>query len=118
LFFPAVEGLLADAEPATDLGHFLAAFDLVQGVNDLFVSLRGIVCVFPAGVAGLPRKSQIARFHLSAVPILGFWVTITVKVTNSTRASSNSDRQARSSLNPRESPTLARPKMKARLCIS
>ena len=38
LLFPAVERLLADAEPATDLGDFLAALDLVQGVDDLFVA--------------------------------------------------------------------------------
>ena len=44
LLFPAVERLLADPEPATDLGDFLAARDLVQGVDDLLVaaSLRGI----------------------------------------------------------------------------
>jgi hypothetical protein len=38
--------------------------------GELFVPavepLRGIVCVSLAGVAGLPRKSQIARFHPSA----------------------------------------------------
>jgi hypothetical protein len=38
LLFPAVERLLADAEAATDFGDFLAALDLVQGVDDLFVA--------------------------------------------------------------------------------
>lgn len=37
LFLPAVEDLLADAEPATDLHDFFAALDLVQRVDDLFV---------------------------------------------------------------------------------
>src|SRR5438445_11711479 len=32
--FPAVEGLLAHAEPTTHLSDFLAAFDLVEGVDD------------------------------------------------------------------------------------
>ena len=38
LLLPAVEGLLADAEPATDLGDLFAAFDLVEGVDDFFVA--------------------------------------------------------------------------------
>jgi len=64
LLLPAVERLLADAAPAADRGDFLAAFDLVQGVADLFVAaaLRGIVCVSLAGVASLLRKSQLLRF--------------------------------------------------------
>jgi hypothetical protein len=37
LLLPPVERLLADAEPATDFGNFLAAFDLVQRVDDFFV---------------------------------------------------------------------------------
>jgi hypothetical protein len=37
LLLPPVERLLADAEPATDLGDLLAAFDLVQGIDDFFV---------------------------------------------------------------------------------
>jgi hypothetical protein len=76
-FLPAVKRLLADAEPATDLRDLLAAFDLVQGVDDfsLLRPLRGIVCVSLAGVAALCRKSQILRFQLSAVPTFGVWVT-------------------------------------------
>jgi hypothetical protein len=33
-----VERLIADTEAPTDLGDFLAAFDLVEGVDDLFVA--------------------------------------------------------------------------------
>ena len=38
LFLPPVERLLADPQPATDLGDLLAALDLVQGVDDFFVA--------------------------------------------------------------------------------
>jgi hypothetical protein len=38
LLLPAVERLLAHAEPATDLGDLFAAFDLVQGMDDFFVA--------------------------------------------------------------------------------
>jgi hypothetical protein len=38
LFLPAIERLLADAEPATDPGDLLAAFDLVERVDDFFVA--------------------------------------------------------------------------------
>ena len=64
LLFPAVERLLAHAEPATDLGDFLAALDLVEGVDDFLVAasfawhLRSPL----ASAAGLLRKSQIASF--------------------------------------------------------
>jgi hypothetical protein len=47
LLLPPIERLLADAEPATDLGDLLAAFDLMEGVDDFFVAaaFAGIVCV-------------------------------------------------------------------------
>ena len=51
LLLPAVERLLADAEPATDLGDLLAAFDLVQGVDDLsFVKMDGRIMPNPRHV--------------------------------------------------------------------
>jgi hypothetical protein len=77
LLFLAVEHLLADAEAAADLGDSLAAFGLVQAwmISSLQRPLRGIVSVSLAGMASLCRKSQILRFHLSAVPIFGFWVS-------------------------------------------
>ena len=64
LLFLAVEGLLTDAEPATDLGDFLPALDLVQRVNDhlVAVSLTWHLAAPSAGRAGPRRKPQIARF--------------------------------------------------------
>ena len=74
LLLPAVEGLLADAEPATDLGDFLAALDLVQGVASLLRPFRGIWrLLWPAPPACLGNHRSFV-FHLSAVPISGFWV--------------------------------------------
>jgi hypothetical protein len=54
LFLPAIERLLADPEPATDFGDLLAAVDLMQSVDDLFVTgpLRGIA----ASPSGRPRR--------------------------------------------------------------
>ena len=67
LFLPPVERLLANAEPAADLGDFLAPFDLVERVNDFLVAaafsghrLRLVSSL--AGLAGPLRKSQIASF--------------------------------------------------------
>ena len=39
LLLPAVETLLADAEPATDVGDFFAGFDLPEGGEDGFVAV-------------------------------------------------------------------------------
>ncbi len=38
LLLPSMERLLADAQPAIYLGDFLAAFDLMQGVNEFLVA--------------------------------------------------------------------------------
>ena len=38
LFLPAIKRLLADPEPASDFGDLLATVDLMQSVDDLFVT--------------------------------------------------------------------------------
>ena len=74
LLLPPIERLPAHPQPPTDFGDFLAAFDLVQGVDDLFVtaSLRGIGASPLAGLAGPPRRPQIVSD--SRFPCGGFWV--------------------------------------------
>src|SRR6185295_3804137 len=73
LLLPPVERLLADAEPATDLGDFFSALDLVQGVDNFLVaaSLAWHLRSPLAGLASLLRKSQIASF--SRFLCRGFW---------------------------------------------
>jgi hypothetical protein len=78
LLLPPVERLLADAEPATDRGDLFAAFDLVQGVDNLFVAaafaghrLRLLGWLSPACLG----NHRTLDFHLSAVLIFGFWVS-------------------------------------------
>jgi hypothetical protein len=64
---------------STDLGDFLAAFDLVQGVDDLFVAAafaRHSVARL-AGRAGLFRTPQIVRvlpFRCTDFWVLGRFV--------------------------------------------
>jgi hypothetical protein len=83
LLFPAIQRLLADAEGPANLGDFLAALDLVQGVDDLFVAeafsghgLRLLGRPWPACLG----NHRSARFHLSAVPICGVWVSVKIPI--------------------------------------
>ena len=75
----AVEGLLADTQPATNLDDFLAALHLVQGVNgslrcrDL---LRGIVCVSLAGLPARLGNHRSLVFRVSRVLVSGGWVIL------------------------------------------
>jgi hypothetical protein len=74
LLLPAVEGLLADAEPAADLGVTFSppsTWCRAWMISSLLRPLRGIVCVSLAGVASLLRKSQILRF--SRFACTGLW---------------------------------------------
>jgi hypothetical protein len=73
----SVSRLLADAEAPADLRDFLAAFDLMEGVHDLFsaAAFAGHLSVSLAGLAGLSRTSQIARFSPFRCTDFRVWVT-------------------------------------------